>query len=59
MWILNLRLYNEFHRDWNTTSLNHVNNAFGKNFKFHSNLSIPNKTINSVPSYYLVTAKAL
>ena len=32
--------------------LNYITNALGKKFKFHSNLSIPNKTINSLPSYY-------
>ena len=32
--------------------MNYINNALGKNFKFHSNLSIPNKTINSLPSFY-------
>ena len=29
-----------------------MNNGLGKNFKFHPNLSIPNKTIKSLPSYY-------
>ena len=46
------RLYNECHHDWKIISLNYINNALGKNLKFHSNLSIPNKTINSLPSYY-------
>ena len=46
------RLYNEFHHDWKTIPLNYINNVLEKNFKFHSNLSIPNKTINSLPSYY-------
>ena len=46
------RLYNECHHDWKIIPLNYINNALGKNFKFHSNLSIPNKTINSLPSYY-------
>ena len=44
------RLYNECHRDWKIIPLSYINNALGKNFKFHSNLSIPNKTINSLPS---------
>ena len=43
---------NECHHDWKIIPLNYINNALGKNFKFHSNLSIPNKTINSLPSYY-------
>ena len=46
------RLYNECHHDWKIIPLNYINNALGKNFKFHSNLSIPNKTINSLPSFY-------
>ena len=46
------RLYNECHHDWKIIPLNYINNALGKNFKFHSNLSFPNKTINSLPSYY-------
>ena len=46
------RLYNECRRDWKIIPLNYINNAIGKNFIFHSNLSIPNKTINSLPSYY-------
>ena len=44
------RLCNECHKDWKITPLNYINNALGKNFKFNSNLSIPNKTINSLPS---------
>ena len=31
--------------------MNCINNALGENFKFHSNLRIPNETINSLPSY--------
>ena len=46
------RLYNECHHDWKIIPLNYIYNALGKNFKFHSNLSIPNKTINYLPSYY-------
>ena len=46
------RVCNEFHHDWKKVSLDCINNALVKNFKFHSNLSIPNKTINSLPSYY-------
>ena len=46
------RLYNECYHDWKIILLNYINNALGKNFKFQSNLSIPNKTINSLPSYY-------
>ena len=29
-------LYNEFHYDWKIILLNYINNALGKNFKFHS-----------------------
>ena len=46
------RLCNECHHDWKITPLNYMYNGLGKNFKFYSNLSIPNKTINSLPSYY-------
>ena len=46
------RLCNECHHDWKIILLNYINNALGKNFKFHSDLSIPNKTVNSLPSYY-------
>ena len=46
------RLYNECHHDWKIISLNYICKALGKNLKFHSNSSIPNKTRNSLPSYY-------
>ena len=46
------KLYNKCHHDWKIIPLNYKNNALGKSFKFHSNLSVPNKTINSLPSYY-------
>ena len=46
------RLYNECHHDWKIIPLNYICKALGKNLKFHSNSSIPNKTINSLPSYY-------
>ena len=50
-WSWICRLSNECHHDWKIIPLNYINNALGKNFKFHSNLSIPNKTINSLPSF--------
>ena len=37
---------------WKIIPLNYVNNALVKNFKFHSNLSIPHKTIIFLHSYY-------
>ena len=40
-------LYNKFDCDWKIIPLNYINNALGKNFKFHPNLSIPNKNIKS------------
>ena len=46
------RLYNECHHDMKIIHLSYINKALGKNFTFHSNLGIPNKTINSLPSYY-------
>ena len=44
--------YNEFHHYWKIIPSNYINNILGKNFKFHSNLSIPNKSINSLSFYY-------
>ena len=35
-----------------TILLNYINNVLDKNFKFDFNLSITNKTISSLPSYY-------
>ena len=46
------RLYNECNHDWKIIPLNYIYNSLGRNFKFHSNLSIPNKTIKPLPSYY-------
>ena len=46
------RLYNECHHDWKIIPLNYICNALGKKFKFHSNISIPNKTVSSLPSCY-------
>ena len=40
-------LYNEVDHDWKIIPLNYIQNTLGKNFTFHSNLSIPNKTNNS------------
>ena len=45
------RLYNKCHHDWKIIPSNYINSALGKNFKFHSNLTIPNKAVNSLPSY--------
>ena len=50
--ILWTRILCEFHHDWKIIPSNYINNALDKNFKFHSNLSIPNKTINFLPSCY-------
>ena len=49
LWIC--RLY-EFHHNWKTNPLNSIKNALSKCFKFHSKLSILNKIIKSLPSYY-------
>ena len=46
------RLYNEVDHDWEIISLNYIHNTLGKNFTFHSNLSIPNKTLISLPLFY-------
>ena len=39
------RLYNEVDHDWKIIPLNYIYNTLGKNFTFHSNLSILNKTL--------------
>ena len=46
------RLYNEFYHGWKIIPLNYINTALGKKFKFYFNFSIPEKTMNSLPSYY-------
>ena len=49
-WIF--RLHKKFQNGWKVISLNYINNALGINFKFHYDLSIPNRTIKSLLSYY-------
>ena len=46
------RLHNEFYHDSKIIPLNYINNNLGGNFKFYSNLTIRNKTINSLLSDY-------
>ena len=46
------RLYNEVDHDWKIISLNYIHNTLGKNFTFHSNLSIPNNTLIPLPPFY-------
>ena len=46
------RLYNEVDHDWKIIPLNYTPNTLGKNFTFHSNLSIPNKTLIPLPPFY-------
>ena len=46
------RLHNKCYHDWKIIPLNYIYNALCKNFKFYSNLSIPDKTKNSLSSYY-------
>ena len=46
------RLYNEVDHDWKIIPLNYIHNTLGKNFTFHSNLSIPNKTLIPLPPFY-------
>ena len=50
LWIC--RLYNEVDHDWEIIYLNYIHNTLGKNFTFHSNLSIPNKTLIPLPLFY-------
>ena len=45
-------LYNEVDHDWKIIPLNYIHNTLRKNFTFHSNLSIPNKTLITLPPFY-------
>ena len=45
------RLYNEVYHDWKIIPLHYIHNTLGKNFTFHSNLSIPNKTLIHLPPF--------
>ena len=46
------RLYNEVDHDWKIIPLNYIYNTLVKNFTFHSNLSIPNKTLIPLHPFY-------
>lgn len=46
------RLNNEFHHDLKRILSSYINDALGKNFKFMSNISIPNKAIQSLLQRY-------
>ena len=46
------RLYNEVDHGWKIIHLNYIHTTLGKNFTFHSNLSIPNKTLIPLPPFY-------
>ena len=46
------RLYNENFDEWKLTPLRYIHKAFGKNFKYHSNLQIPSYLICTFPSFY-------
>ena len=46
------RLYNEVDHDCKMIPLNYIHNTLGKNFIFHSNLSIPIKTLIPLPRFY-------
>ena len=45
------RLHTENFHEWIINPLHYINNFFGKNFKFHSNLSIPKNTLSYFPSF--------
>ena len=46
------RLYNEVDHDWKIIPLDYIYNTLGKDFTFHFNLSIPNKTLIPLPPFY-------
>ena len=46
------RLYNEVDYDWKIIPLNYTHNTLGKNFTFHSNLSIPTIPLTPLPPFY-------
>ena len=46
------RLYNENFHEWKLIPLRYIHKAFGKNFKFHSNLHIPSDLICTFPTFY-------
>ena len=52
------RLYNEVDHDWKIIPLNYIHNTLGKNFIFHSNLSISNKTLIPLPLFYKYIIKS-
>ena len=52
------RLYNEVDRDWKIIPLNYIHNTLRKIFTFHSNLSIPIKTLIPLPPFYKDISKS-
>ena len=46
------QLYTENFQEWKIIPLHYINNFFGKNFEFHSNLNIPKNTLSYFPSFY-------
>ena len=46
------RLYNEVDHDWKIIPLKYIHNTLGKNFTFHSNLSVPDKTLIPLTPFY-------
>ena len=46
------RLYNENFHDWKLIPLRYIHKAFGKNFRFYSNLHILSNLICTFPTFY-------
>ena len=46
------RLYDSNHHEWKIIPLSYISTILGKNFVFHSNLSIPPKILNCFPLFY-------
>ena len=46
------KLYDQNSHDWKLIPMHFINNAFGKNFIFHSNLSFKTSVLHQFPTFY-------
>ena len=46
------KLYDQNSNDWEQISMHFINNASGKNFIFHSNLSFRTSVLHKFPTFY-------
>ena len=53
------KLYNRNSHDWKLIPMHFINNAFGKNFIFHSNLSFKTSVLHQLPTFYENILKSL